>query len=128
MEASTRHLFGLDQDSHLNPPIAYLRIYSAPSHRPQKQTQEVFRIGRVLVIERKRGLGIGRQIVQEAIAACAQIDPTRDLELSAQCYLSSFYKGLQFQSFGEPFDDAGIEHISMWRGPSYLDMSLSRRS
>ena len=128
LEPSTQHLFALDQAQDPDEPVAYLRIYSAPSARPQKHAQEVFRIGRVLVTERKRGLGIGRQMVQEAIAACTRIDPTRDLELSAQCYLSRFYQDFQFYSFGEPFDDAGIEHISMWRGPSHSDISLSRRS
>ncbi|MEE2644001.1 MAG: hypothetical protein VYD19_03625, partial [Myxococcota bacterium] len=31
MEPSTQHLFALDQDSHSNAPVAYLRVYSAPS-------------------------------------------------------------------------------------------------
>ncbi len=66
------------------------------------------KIGRMAVLRRWRGLGIGRALLREAIARSSQ----RPF-LHAQVQAIDFYRAEGFIPTGEPFDEAGIPHQSM---------------
>lgn len=69
-------------------------------------------IGRVAVIDRARGRGIGLQLMRAAIEA-ARCAGHAEVLLDAQTHALSFYRKLGFEAFGDEFLDAGIPHRSM---------------
>ena len=72
-------------------------------------------IGRMAVIESRRGDGIGTAIMQCLVAHA----PRREqLFLNAQTSAESFYRRQGFESEGEVFMEAGIPHIRMHYRPS----------
>ena len=73
-----------------------------------------FHIGRVALLKDWRARGIGRQLMQAAIAWCQQQDPTSRILLHAQSERIGFYQRLGFAAQGNIFMDAGIPHIEMW--------------
>ncbi|PKL95907.1 MAG: GNAT family N-acetyltransferase [Gammaproteobacteria bacterium HGW-Gammaproteobacteria-8] len=70
-------------------------------------------IGRVLTLPPLRGTGLGRVLMQHAIAVCRQRWPNQPIRVSAQRHLESFYASLGFSVISEPFDEDGIEHVDM---------------
>jgi ElaA protein len=103
-------LDGLDQGAwHLLSRVdgelaGYLRLIPAPPS---------VRIGRVAVAAAMRGRGLGRRLMDEALARSRQDYPGLPVVLTAQTYLVSFYCGLGFEPTGEPFDDFGVAHVAM---------------
>lgn len=85
--------------------IAYLRII--PS------TNNVVKIGRVVVKQSNRMTGLGIQIMQEAIQDCKKQFPHSTLKISAQQYLDGFYTNLGFNSTGKKYLEDGIPHQEM---------------
>ncbi len=71
-------------------------------------------IGRLAVIEDKRGCGIGK-LVMEKLMDYAKSKGARKIFLYAQTYISKFYEKLGFMEFGDLFMDAGIPHIEMYK-------------
>lgn len=69
-------------------------------------------IGRVAVLDRARGLGIGYQLMQAALQA-ARSDGHAQAVLSAQLHALAFYEQLGFVARGDVFMDAGIPHREM---------------
>ena len=71
-------------------------------------------IGRMAVIDRARGKGIGiallRFLEDEALGRGA-----RRFTLNAQVSARRFYEKAGYQAVGEVFDDAGIPHVRMDR-------------
>ena len=70
-------------------------------------------IGRVAVREDYRHLGLGREIMDMALAFCDARWPT--VRLSAQTYLQTFYESLGFTPVGESYLEDNIPHIEMLR-------------
>ena len=101
------HLLGR-RDAH-GPLLAYCRLvppgvkYDEPS------------IGRVLTTKEGRGTGVGRALMEQAIARCAAMWPGKTLRIGAQQYLEKFYGSLGFTRASEPYDEDGIMHIEMLR-------------
>ena len=95
--------------------VAYNRLGQAiATGRLLQEGAGVARIGRVAVHRMLRGSGIGRQVMRALLdSAIARGD--REVVLHAQRSAESFYRGLGFSPLGEPFDEAGIEHIEMSR-------------
>ncbi|NQV53823.1 MAG: GNAT family N-acetyltransferase [Flavobacteriales bacterium] len=83
--------------------IAYLRIIQSTA----------WHIGRVVVKGSQRGAGIGKQIIEEAIAHCVHADAGRSIEMSAQIYLCDFYRSLGFEAQGSMYLEDGIPHLRM---------------
>lgn len=79
-----------------------------------QQADTCFHIGRVALLKDWRNRGIGRQLMQSAIAWCQQQAPAAPIFLHAQTARVSFYQRLGFASQGDIFIDAGIPHIEMW--------------
>ena len=73
------------------------------------------KLERFAVLPAFRGLGFGRQMIQHAMAE-AQAAGCERLVLHAQAYLVDLYRQLGFEAVGEPFDEAGIEHVKMTWG------------
>ena len=71
-------------------------------------------IGRVAVLKKYRGLGIGKSVMQELIKWALE-NNLKKLWLSSQWHAHSFYLDLDFVCEGEIYEEAGIEHIKMYR-------------
>jgi ElaA protein len=70
-------------------------------------------IGRVAIRDDYRGLGLGRDLMDMALAFCDARWPT--VRLSAQAYLQPFYESLDFAVTSEPYLEDDIPHIEMLR-------------
>jgi ElaA protein len=70
-------------------------------------------IGRVIVAKRARGAGLGRRLMNEAIAGI-EANGHVPIALSAQVHLERFYASLGFVP-GERYDEDGIPHVAMRR-------------
>ena len=68
-------------------------------------------IGRVIVAAEARGTGLGRELMQRAIATCGGVA----IELGAQAHLEAFYASLGFARTSEVYDEDGIPHVDMLR-------------
>ncbi len=88
---------------------AYLRLVP-----PGVRTPEVA-LGRVVVAQAARGTGLGRAIMLEGLARCAQRYPGQPVKVSAQQHLEEFYRTLGFATVGAPYDEDGIMHVDMIR-------------
>ena len=90
---------------------AYLRLVP-----PGVRTPEVA-LGRVVVAQAARGLGLGRAIMREGLARCAQRYPGQPVKVSAQQHLEAFYNSLGFATVGAAYDEDGIPHVDMVKSP-----------
>ncbi len=103
------HLLGRDGAGTLQ---AYLRAvdpgvkYAEPS------------IGRVVTSPEARGTGLGRKLMVEGLARCAQTWPSQAIRISAQAHLTRFYAEFGFAAVGEPYLEDHIPHVEMVRSPA----------
>jgi predicted GNAT family N-acyltransferase len=77
-------------------------------------SEQLAKIERVAVLSAYRNQGIGRHIMQTAIAFLDQQN-MREIRVNAQISAVSFYEKLGFQAQGEKFYEANILHIKMRR-------------
>jgi ElaA protein len=70
-------------------------------------------IGRVAIRADYRGLGLGRDLMDMALAFCDARWPA--VRLSAQAYLQPFYESLGFAATSDPYLEDEIPHIEMFR-------------
>jgi len=70
------------------------------------------KIGRMAVHQVLRGCGFGEQVLR-ALASAAQGRGDRGIALHAQRTAREFYARLGFAAQGEPYDEAGIPHVTM---------------
>jgi len=87
--------------------IAYLRVIE-----PARKYAEPS-IGRVVTSLDWRRKGIGKQLVRQGLAETKLRFPSRNIRISAQLYLSDFYRKFGFQTVGQPYLEDGIPHIEM---------------
>lgn len=69
-------------------------------------------LGRIAVVKKYRGKGIGEFLVKEMLKKAFD-DGIKEVFIHAQAYAEGFYKKIGFRAYGEKFYEAGIEHISM---------------
>ena len=69
--------------------------------------------GRVAVALDWRGRGVGRALVAEGLARCAQAWPGRGVRISAQAHLERFYAGYGFVRVGDTYLEDAIPHVEM---------------
>ena len=74
----------------------------------------VGKIGRMAVKRVMRGSGLGRQML-DALSAAAARRGDREIVLHAQRSAEGFYQRAGFMCRGEPFEEAGIPHIEMFK-------------
>ena len=72
------------------------------------------KIERVAVLSTHRGQGIGKALVETAIAFLDE-QGILDIKLNAQVQTIAFYEKLGFAPQGEEFEEAGILHVEMRR-------------
>lgn len=91
---------------------AYLRLLrnEIPEHRDARLV-----IGRVAVRADRRGDGLARRIMDHALEL-VDAEGAASM-LHAQSYVVPLYGRFGFEAFGAPYDEAGIEHRSMYRAP-----------
>ena len=70
------------------------------------------RIGRMAVLARYRGRGVGAALL-EVLVGAAKARGAREVHLHAQAHAQAFYFRHGFRVEGEPYDEAGIPHVSM---------------
>jgi predicted GNAT family N-acyltransferase len=70
------------------------------------------KIGRMAVVKSSRRKGIGKKLLQCAIAAAIELG-ARKIYLHAQVPVIGFYESLGFHTAGPVFDEAGIPHRKM---------------
>lgn len=88
---------------------AYTRLFNAGDCYPQVS------IGRVVVSPVYRRHGLGRELMRESIAACAQAFGPQPIKIGAQLYLKTFYESFGFVQQGDRYLEDAIEHIHMLR-------------
>ena len=69
-------------------------------------------IGRVSVLKKHRGLGIGKLMMQDLIYWAEEANIEK-LWLSSQWHAHGFYLDLGFYCEGDIYEEAGIDHIKM---------------
>jgi len=72
------------------------------------------RIGRIAVLREFRGAGVGSALLKAMMHAARERGHAQAV-LSAQTHAMAFYRRFGFVAEGEPYDDAGIPHITMRR-------------
>jgi predicted GNAT family N-acyltransferase len=77
-------------------------------------SNQLAKIERVSVLASRRGQGIGRRLMETAIALISE-KGIPEIKINAQIQVCSFYQNLGFEPWGEIFDEAGIPHIEMRR-------------
>ncbi|MHC4166797.1 MAG: GNAT family N-acetyltransferase [Planctomycetota bacterium] len=70
------------------------------------------KIGRMAVLRKYRGLGVGREMLR-VIMDCGRANGITDFHLSSQVSAVGFYEKMGFEPSGDEFEEAGITHINM---------------
>jgi ElaA protein len=103
LESTTRH-YWLGGDGQPEPVLGYLRLLEEPTGE--------FRIGRVCTTRQARGRGLGRKLMEAALAEVG----ARGCVLDAQEHLAGFYRCFGFVPNGPTYDWDGVMHLPMRRG------------
>jgi predicted GNAT family N-acyltransferase len=102
---------GLDETSeHL---LAYLNQEPIGTLRIREVNQKIVKIERLAVLATARNQGIGRKLMEYAIALITEKNQYDQIVIHAQYHLKNFYQSLGFQPVGETFEEAEILHIKM---------------
>lgn len=88
---------------------AYTRVL------PKGLNFEEVSIGRVITSPVYRGLGLGKEIMEQSIMVCEKQFGNSPIRIGAQLYLKKFYNSLGFVEVGSVYMEDGIEHIEMIR-------------
>ncbi|RJL18850.1 GNAT family N-acetyltransferase [Paracoccus siganidrum] len=75
----------------------------------------VGKIGRVCVLRRARGTGLGAALIRASLDVLRARPGVTHAKLGAQVHAIGFYERLGFSPVGEVYDDAGIPHRDMLR-------------
>jgi ElaA protein len=70
-------------------------------------------IGRIVSSPAGRGMGVGRELMQQSIQTLYRIHGKRDIRIGAQYYLKEFYESYGFVQTGDIYPEDGISHIEM---------------
>ena len=102
---------GLDETSeHL---LAYLNQEPIGTLRIREVNQKIVKIERLAVLATARNQGIGRKLMEYAIALITEKNQYEQIVIHAQYHLKNFYQSFGFQPIGETFEEAEILHIKM---------------
>ena len=96
LDESAVHLLALKN----NQPIACLRII------------DFKKIGRMAVLKKWRGIGLGAALLLEAVVICKN-QGSKNIYLSAQTHAIEFYRKAGFKVTSEKYCDVQIPHVDM---------------
>lgn len=102
LEPRTRH-YWLGGAGRPEPVLGYVRLLEEPGG--------AFRIGRLCTALPVRGRGLGRRLMDAALAEVGRAD----CRLDAQEHLAEFYRLLGFVPTGPAYDWDGVPHVPMLR-------------
>ena len=102
VDAASRHLWAEGAGGVIH---AYARIV------PAGIKFDELSIGRVITAPEARGTGLGKELMQRAIAASGNVT----IRIGAQAHLEKFYGELGFVRASDIYDEDGIPHIEMLR-------------
>ena len=100
------HVMGYDAEQEL---VAYTRLF-----RPGIK-YDMASIGRVVTSKKARGTGVGRELMEQSIAALEARFGKGPIKIGAQQYLQKFYTSLGFVQSSEMYLEDNIPHIEMIR-------------
>ena len=109
LDINCLHLLGYDSGQL----VAYLRLIPADFHPSGN-----IALGRIISLASKRGLGIGKILMEQAMTYISEQFPHQKIQLSAQFHLLNFYQYFGFNVISEPYDEDGIKHIDMLYVPA----------
>ena len=92
--------------------LAYLNSQCIGTARLVTLQGNLGRIGRMAVLPKHRGHGIGKQLLGALLKAC-QSQGIKQIELHAQVTVIPFYEQFGFITQGDVYDEAGIPHRDM---------------
>ncbi|PRY05686.1 ElaA protein [Pontibacter ummariensis] len=72
-------------------------------------------IGRIVTSSRVRGTGVGKKLVDRAVAECHHLFGVGPIKIGAQLYAKKFYEAFGFVQSSDVYDEDGIDHIKMIR-------------
>jgi predicted GNAT family N-acyltransferase len=98
-----------DQSVHI---LAFWQELPIGTARIRYLTEDVAKIERVAVLSSFRGMRIGKQIMECAIAFLNN-KKVSVIKINAQIQAKAFYEKLGFYQQGEEFEEAGIVHVEM---------------
>jgi ElaA protein len=103
-EPTTEHLWIADERG----TAAYLRIIvdAEATHRDARRL-----FGRVATRPDRRGQGLSKLLIAEVL----RLHGHEPMLLHAQRYVVPLYAGFGFEAFGEPYVEAGLDHVMMYR-------------
>ncbi len=91
--------------------LGYVRLL------PPGQKYATPSLGRVVNRSEARGGGLGKELLNKAIAESELRWPGQGIIISAQQYLERFYQDVGFSTQSRPYLEDGIPHIEMLRPP-----------
>ena len=101
------------QDASALHAVAFNRLGMAVgTGRMVRQSDGAARIGRMAVLPLLRGAAVGRAVLDTLVEA-ARVRGDQQVVLHAQRSAEGFYRRAGFVVQGEPYDEAGIAHITM---------------
>ena len=92
--------------------LAYQDAHCIGTGRLVNLSAKQAQIGRMAVLAKFRGKGIGKQILQKLVDLAAS-QGVREIILHSQVSAIPFYEKLGFQPQGGVYDEAGIPHRNM---------------
>ena len=99
------HLCGLIKEEL----VAYARVFDKGDYYENNPG-----FGRLVVVKKERGKGIGKELVKKSIEVCKTKFSKQEIKISAQAYLEKFYVELGFERRGEGYMEDGIPHCAMF--------------
>ena len=87
--------------------VAYTRVFDINLYFDEAS------IGRVVVDQKYRSKGFGKNIMEASINAIKSHYNQTKIKISAQTYLVKFYNELGFKKHGKPYLEDGIPHTVM---------------
>jgi len=92
--------------------LAYADSECIGTARLVTQPDNLGRIGRMAVLSKYRGQGVGKQLMETLLKA-SQSQEIKQVELHAQVSVIPFYEQFEFIAQGDVYDEAGIPHRDM---------------
>jgi ElaA protein len=97
------HLLGY-QDEQL---VACARLLAPGISYPQVS------LGRIANAQKYRKHGLGKKLLNTALAQCERLWPQQDIQIGAQLYLISFYENFNFKRHSQDYLEDDIPHLDM---------------
>ncbi|MHA6759245.1 GNAT family N-acetyltransferase [Streptacidiphilus sp. PAMC 29251] len=111
LDATSVHVLALDQDG---TPLGTGRLIHGPQALAITGRAGVVLLGRLAVLKRARGTGLGAALVR-AIEDEGRVRGGTELELHSQVHALGFYERLGYVAEGPVYPDGGIPHRTMTR-------------